>query len=209
MVSSDTVVGIVGAVILTGAMIAVFYYENSNANDGDDGDVGTGANLYSYTFEEHPHPLFSDATGSATAGTAVNIPLNIQNQVPIQDYLYSIAVTVTWTDDEAATPLNGADTFSLALNDGTTNLATADSGASPRTMTYTLDVPKPADVTARGDTPEAANASLMADYPETVDYSNLSLVVTLTGTGAQAAQIDNQNSFTYTVIVSYWKPILV
>jgi hypothetical protein len=56
MAATDTIIGIVGAVVLVAVMVGVFVYEYNNVPDDNGGDPGT-----------EPHVVYQNYTGSGTA----------------------------------------------------------------------------------------------------------------------------------------------
>lgn len=108
--NKDTVVGILGAVILVAAMVGIFYYEGTQAPSGvatgpttPGAPPGGSANL---TVSDGPR-LASDGSQPAGATVTKNVTIN-------QTGVRRVEFTLTWTDD-ASQPPGGPDTLKLTV----------------------------------------------------------------------------------------------
>jgi len=211
VVSSDTVVGIVGAVILTGAMIAVFYYENSNAGESGAADIGEGSNLYTYRFAQTNNT--TETVDPMT--TSGNGPGNFNFDLPA--YVYSIHVIVEWQNDGGGLPQplqSGRDTLRvLLINEAGTELENdqGNSGSIELTHAHQDDntTPPEGGMRVAADSEADANQTLEQNLSSMHGAGRWTVRVEFVngGTGATAGQ-DTTEQFTATVHYSYWKPEL-
>lgn len=115
MVSSDTIVGIVGAVILTGAMVAVFYYEADREDPGAGGDIGSGSELFQARFVDHEH---ADGEPSISEDIALSEDNTWSEGMEVPPYSYGIHVEVEWDDHELQEAgLVGAPSYTIEILD--------------------------------------------------------------------------------------------
>lgn len=217
MVSSDTVVGIVGAVILTGAMIAVFYYENNTVDDGG-AIIGEGGNVYTFQYEQQNEtPVESKTVTVSQVGGSQDVTFDLPA------YVFNVHAVVTWseTGDQAPDPLaSGMDAATVQLlNEGGTELD-KQTGRSGELMVHhghddpadTNTTPPQMTVQVRGDSPEDAEANLKneTEGEDAHGVGTWTIKITLddTGDSGTAGQTDTSNDFTVTVTYSYWAPVL-
>jgi hypothetical protein len=107
--NKDTVVGILGAVILVAAMVAIFYYEGTQAPAGT--ATGGGGNLPPGTTFRETSAAGPSASGNAQGGTPAegDIMVNATNVTAIE-------FTLTWIDDVPdPTTASGNDEFSVTI----------------------------------------------------------------------------------------------
>lgn len=164
----DTVVGIVGAVILIAAMVGVFYYEGTN-----EAVTGTGGSGWTVTWP-------TATTGGPSANGQTNEGQTSSQKVMIDaSNLTKVEFTLTWTDD-----VGSADEFILKVTPPGGGAAKEASGsASP--LTVTIDgcngVPSEDDV---GGSDEADAQSRLARTHTTSGCSGEYAVdITLTTAG--------------------------
>lgn len=122
----DTVVGIVGAVILVTAMVGVFYYERNVAATPTTGDDGPATNTTGPT-----------ATGTVAVGATESKLLNVTSATA-----RNITFTLTWT------ATNGADTLQLTVAPPTGSGILEGAISDPSdtgTITVTVAVPEGAN----------------------------------------------------------------
>lgn len=99
--NKDTVVGILGAVILVAAMVAIFYYEGTQVPGGTGGAGGTGGTGGNALYRT------ANATGPTASGQnteEVTVDIAQQN-------LTAVEFLVTWQDDANTDP----DTFRVTV----------------------------------------------------------------------------------------------
>jgi hypothetical protein len=182
MVSSDTVVGIVGAVILTGAMIAVFFYEAGRAPDLPGADFGEGAERFTYTF----------ANATATVS--------------------EVHLTLTWdavTAPQVGAELRNPQ-FSVAIFEGETQRGQAAAGGSPREVhiTFAANESRPADIIVAAENQTHAQAQVDA-RTASMAATHWTIVVTLVDDGYPdevPAQLRDASSYTLAASVRHWSP---
>lgn len=122
MVSTDTVIGVVGAVVLAGAMVAVFYYESQNPTLDTAGAVGEGSQTYAVTWNETT--MSDDA-----AGTNLNEGDSQEHDIEIPAFTARVTITLTWTDnDPRPVSPSGPDTFRIVVTNSTGGEICAGSG---------------------------------------------------------------------------------
>lgn len=112
MVSTDTVIGVVGAVVLAGAMVAVFYYESQNPTLDTAGAVGEGSNTYAVTWNE-------TAMQASAAGPDVAVNAPQEHDVDIPAFTRLVTIWLNWTDTDARPEQarSGEDEFELTVTD--------------------------------------------------------------------------------------------
>lgn len=218
MATSDTVVGIVGAVVLTAAMVAVFYYENATVDNAPDGAIGTGGIAFVYEYERATETVTE--TGQLAPGGEDRITF----EVPA--YAWAVNATLTWseTDDEtspAAPASSGPDQFELKVvneldaevgtksdRSGKLDVIHFHAGGSsnetskPEQLTVTVmaDDEAEADSTLRNETADGGKHGL-GTWNATVKLIDV-------GTGALAGQQDSGNAYSLEIVIEYWKPVL-
>lgn len=215
MVSSDTVVGIVGAVILTGAMIAVFYYENTNADDTDgDGLIGEGDQTFTFTYVQ------SNATAVAGESKTIgSIGSSQEVTFTLPAYVFDLQATVTWSDDDAAPEQlrTSEDTLKVELiNEAGTVLEMDENANGEITLSHghgasdTNTTPPQKRVRVAADSEEEARQQLQEATADVHGAGTWTLRVTLVSTGSEpgAAQRDATQDFSVTVDYSFWEPQL-
>lgn len=113
--NKDTVVGILGAVILVAAMVAIFYYEGTQVPGGAGGAGGTGGGAGGNALYRTSTVGGPTASGQNTEEVTVDIT---------QANVTAINFTLTWTDDANTDP----DTFRVTVTGptGTTYEGTAE-----------------------------------------------------------------------------------
>ena len=109
MVSSDTIVGIVGAVILTGAMIAVFYYE-ADREEPVTGGIGTGDEQYDFQFVDREQGGPSDSTLMDEGDTW-------EQSWELPPYSVGVHVEVSWSHPLQDTELVGQPGYLIEVLD--------------------------------------------------------------------------------------------
>lgn len=118
----DTVIGIVGAVILVAAMVGVFQYERTRA-PGALGDTPIFNSNFTGPNEQ----------GSLTLGASADAELNVTTQ-----NMTNITFTLTWTPQ--ATP-PGDDTFKLVITPPSgVNATTLEGQSSTGTVTVVIPI---------------------------------------------------------------------
>jgi hypothetical protein len=204
MVSSDTVVGIVGAVILTGAMIAVFFYEAGRAPDLPGADFGEGAERFTYTFANATATV--SETGQLAEGATATFDL------PMPAYAAEVHLTLTW--DAVTAPQVGAELrnpqFSVAIFEGETQRGQAAAGGSPREVhiTFAANESRPADIIVAAENQTHAQAQVDA-RTASMAATHWTIVVTLVDDGYPdevPAQLRDASSYTLAASVRHWSP---
>lgn len=223
MATSDTVVGIIGAVILTGAMVAVFYYENQAGDPGAGAAVGEGAEAFTFTHEQTTTTLI-DAEGQASLGEGTSRSHDFQ----VPAWAYNVTATITWTDDDQpantalGTLVSGPDEFKITLISPSgvrydPQMDTSGSLTSFHFHAIAADVTPPSmTVAARGDDEADALANLEASTADAHGVGSWTVEVNMTNTnddtGRPAGQDppvgqDAGNPYALTVKIEHWKPV--
>lgn len=169
MVATDTIVGIVGAVVLVGVMAGVFVYEYNNqpaGTDGGDGGDGSLGGAFSHLADDEdidgdgiPNGEDPDVDGDGvengndtavafsdtfSATMAENVPPLIVGASPILDIFVGTGNSGVMVEAayEATTP--GQDTVSMQLEDGdgtvVAQASTSPAGAPGEETTLFLEV---------------------------------------------------------------------
>ena len=214
MVSSDTVVGIVGAVILTGAMIAVFVYEN--ADDGDTGEpfLGDGPNRYEFTYQT--------ATVTVQDGTGGNMLGPGQSQTwtfEAPAYVFDMEARITWSETGVTGPVpSGADQFRIELINTTDDVVESDEGrTSPLAAAHGHGTtgdddtrPPQMNVTVMAEDEAQAEQILLNSTKGEHGVGTWTVRVTLLDTGSEATdpQADSGNDYAITIQYGFYKPVL-
>lgn len=159
MVSSDTIVGIVGAVILTGAMIAVFYYEADRDATGAPGDIGMGSEVFQARWVEHDdHPSVDEEDISLSEGASWT------KELPTPPYTYEVHVEVDWDEhDLDGTPLMGDFSYTIeVLDQDADDAEVASTPESPlhHTVNDTKSTPSRMEFTVAANSTEDAEMFL-------------------------------------------------
>ncbi len=222
MVSSDTVVGIVGAVILTGAMIAVFYIEADREDVGPGADLGEGSQTFAFRFTENMtmDPENEDR-GPLAEGEPDDIPLQTQ------PYTFRVFAEVEWAGhDLEDSPAMGSPEFRIDLIEGETGgetenvLQSSSETESPELEFEPNDnksAPERMNLTvAANDQAEARGfVTQYMQEDETVQQSmrDWTIRVTLVDDGLVAdnplsGEQDVEHGYSITVHIEYWYPEL-
>lgn len=161
MVAKDTVIGVVGAVILVAALTGVFYYEGSSA------EAPTGANEYDLSWAslttEGPG-LEGDTDEGETTTETVTVEA---------DNITDVEVVLTWTDDTGS-----PDTFNLTVTSpsGETRSVTGDSEEISVTFEGINEVPS--EDTIAGDSRDDARSQAAHQYTATRGQGDWTVEVT-------------------------------
>lgn len=219
MATSDTVVGIVGAIILTGAMVAVFYYENQTVDEGPGTVIGDGAESFTFTYERSEDPARSGGTtlDGHQASLAEGAEKKWEFDVPA--YAWNVTATIEWEetgDTAATTPLaSGPDTFSLHIVSPTGVEYDPQEGSGGKLTSFHFhateeDVTPPEKtVVVRADSEADAREKLDNSTDEAHGKGTWTAVVELVDTGSgPSADQDAGNEYTITVAYEYWEPVL-
>lgn len=122
LVSSDTIVGIVGAVILTGAMVAVFYYE-ADRDTGTDSDIGSGSQQFQARFVDH-----GDHAPSVDEDITLQEGGEWSQALQVPPYSFGIHVEVSWDEHEFSAVV-GSPSFTIEILDEDGNVVGSDDGS--------------------------------------------------------------------------------
>jgi hypothetical protein len=203
--NKDTVVGILGAVILVAAMVGIFYYEGTQSPQAVAGG-GPGTGPFAVAWKTNTTSL-PDLTGQSAEGDAGS-PQVVR---VAQSNITKVEVVLTWTDDVAN---SGPDQFQLTVRSpsGQTLNASGDSGSVSVLFNPVNAVP---DVNRTGGASEAAAEAALApqytktngtgDWQVTVGMGEAGDVVVPPGTPAcptLPAVCDTGNGWTVTVKVT-------
>lgn len=211
MVSSDTIVGIVGAVILTGAMIAVFYYEADRGDSGAPGDLGEGAELFDFRYTENEHALVDGESATLGEGDSEDY------QLDVPAFSFMIHIEVDWQEHDVP-QLAGDPAFTIEVLDRDDDDAVVDSeeNTSPLHVEMSDDksAPERMNFTVAADN-EAAAQETVDEHMESDEVlateRNWTVRVTLDDDGIDDAtgQISEERTFDITVRISHYVPELV
>ncbi len=210
MVSSDTIVGIVGAVILTGAMIAVFYYEADRGDDGAPGTIGDGAERFDFRFTESDHAFVDSEDQSLTEEDSQDFP------VDVPPYAFKILVEVEWQEHDFP-ELVGEPGYTIeVLDDDADDAVLYTSNASPldEGINDTKSAPQSMDLTVAADSEEEAQETVdeyMQSEEVAANGRNWTVRVTLDDDGIDdpTGQAGQERMFDITVRLSHYVPELV
>lgn len=200
--NKDTVVGIVGAVILVVAMIGVFKYE------GEQGAATLGANAYDVTWAT------GDSNGPTESGTTALKSKSDKTLTLATTNLTKVQFTLAWK------PTNGKDSFKLTVTgpDGEPKPQTvAGDGGSSNSLTLTFDNIQEIPIKAQqfADDETEAQARLAKDHTgrkgtgawtvtvEFTDATGIQLVP-----GAPPVQQDQNVAWTLKTITTTYAPKL-
>lgn len=215
MVSSDTVVGIVGAVILTGAMIAVFYIEADREDPGPGVDLGQGAQTFSFRYTENTMTDYDDVSGGPLPqGQSDNLPLE---GLP---FTFSVHAQIEWAGHELAdTPLMDTPEFRIELIDRDADDAVLQSatGSGPELMFEPNDnqsAPERMNLTVAADNLAEAQDFVAQFMQEDADVQqsvrNWAIRVTLVDDGVVAEDPlgtgQTNQGYSITVHIDHWYP---
>lgn len=191
--NKDTVVGILGAVILVAAMVGIFYYEGTQApgatgTPGGGGAGGAGSGAFRLA-----NATLTGGSGNLAAGGTQDISVNVTQQ-----NVASTTFTLTWTD-EANLPQNAPDEFRIVV--------TPPGGGAPREATGTTS-PLTVSFTNVNGQPASATAA-----PSTNGTGTWMVTVELVTVGqpgglplpGQVPVSDQGNSFDLAASASYWQ----
>lgn len=158
--NKDTVVGILGAVILVAAMVAIFYYEGTQVPGGTGGAGGTGGGAGGNALYRTSTAAGPTASGQNTEEVTVDIT---------QANVTAINFTLTWTDDVAQ---SDPDTFRVTVTGptGTTYEGTAEGSDGGEGVVVRIS--------PINSVPAAANAA-----PATLGQGTWTVSVELVGAG--------------------------
>ncbi len=216
LATSDTVVGIIGAVILTGAMVAVFYYENQAGTDAPGASIGTGAETFTFVYEEATTRAIDAET---QAELAVGATRTHTFQVPA--YAYNVSATIEWTDGDQpigglGQTASGPDEFKITLISPSGVRYDPQEGTSPLTSFHfhatEVDVTPPqTTVVVRGDDAAAAETQLAESTADAHGVGTWTVEVNMTNVNDNTGRpvgADAGNDYTLTVVYEHWKPVL-
>jgi len=162
----DTVVGILGAVILVAAMVGIFYYEGTQVPGGTSTVGGNGSTLrVNWTSVPVDGPQQQGSTNEG-GSSDTSVSLNQTN-------ITSIEFMLQWTDD---IPNSGPDHFRMTVTPPNgTNISGADAEGD---ASFSVNIPV-------GSAPNATTASALqlAQWVSTKGMGNWTVHIELTNAG--------------------------
>lgn len=182
--NKDTVVGILGAVILVAAMVGIFYYEGTQAPTGvanGPGGPATNPSVRANLTTVDGPKLSSDGSQPAGPGVTKNVTIN-------QSGVRKVEFTLTWTDDNSAAP------------------------GGPDTLKLTVTPPSGAGATAKSDSKDTGTITLSFENLTAAASGQWAVTVEVTSTGDQAPPVpspiplpisDTGNSWSLATKVGY------
>ncbi len=205
--NKDTIVGIVGAVILVGAMVGVFWYEGTQAS-------ALGAERFAVNFPNQAGS-FPEVKGSTLEGQSTTQTISVDRA-----NLTSLEFSLAWTDDEAGT---AADQFILTVEspDGSISRSKgpATSPISVAIDSATLGQAAPEPKTENGRNEADAASRVAAAHTGTAGNGNWTVTIEMSqagkGTcapqpvGCPAGQGDTGNSWTLKVAYTAYQAQLL
>lgn len=196
MVSKDTLIGIVGAVILVAAMAGVFWYEGANA-----GGAGSQRFDVQWSTATMDGPTVEGETqeGESTDETVELTTANITE----------VSFTLSWSDD-----VGDPDTFRITVTspDGSLmNSTEGDSGEIRVAFPGVNDLPP--EKTVLADSEEDARAQLADQHTKTLGQGEWQVTIELVEAGdfdptgqGPPLQEDTGNSWELTTRVTAYEP---
>lgn len=147
MVTKDTIIGVVGAVILVAALTGVFYYEGSSAEGAGGGsqwDV-----TWATETEEGPS---ADGSTDEDETTEETLAVSATNMT-------DATFTLTWTDDQGS-----PDTFNLTVTSPTGETRSAEGDSEEISVTFEGVNEVPEEATVPGDSESEAREQAASQY---------------------------------------------
>lgn len=199
MVAKDTIIGIVGAVILVAALVGVFYLEGSQG-----GAAGGTPNEVSWTDRSLDGPELS---GETEEGSSTNDTLPVPH-----GNLTTFDVVLTWTDD-----IGDPDRFRLTVTSPDGALVKEAEGESGRLNVTFPDVNTvPPETTVYGDSEDDARSKVAQQHTRTRGMGNWTVTIELVDAGdfspipgGPPAQEDTSNTWELTSEITVYEPELV
>ncbi|PKK86499.1 MAG: hypothetical protein CVT48_00755 [Thermoplasmata archaeon HGW-Thermoplasmata-1] len=198
MVSKNTIVGIVGAVILTGALAGIMYYENSTFEGTP---YENPADAYAITWKEASGSMADETkTGADGTATAVTRAIEVRN-------LKSVTFELSWTDDESA--MSGSDELVIKVTAPSGATATYTPGqsasgtSSPLTVTANLNE-MPENVILEAESEADAKAKAGGDNGSGIWTIEVTVNV---NSALPMLPIDTGNDWTLKTSYAYFDPV--
>jgi hypothetical protein len=174
--NKDTVVGILGAVILVAAMVGIFYYEGTQSPSTV--AVG-GTGPFAVTWKSDMTSLAA-VTGQSPLGQGASKTVNVSAM-----NLTKAEFTLTWTNDPSPGPGPNHLTLAVKTPDGRTFNASSNTGTVTVSVTPINPVPS---VNRTGGNAEAdAQAALASAYTATNGTGTWTVTVTYDAAEGQTA----------------------
>jgi hypothetical protein len=197
LVSSDTIVGIVGAVILTGAMVAVFYYEADREDPGT-GGIGSGAERFEFTFSEERDRMV-ETSGSLEEGASWT------QELTLPAYSFALHVEVDWSHALQGSPLLGDHSYTIEILDRDADGAVvASTSSSPlhHEMEDDMAAPPSLSLTVSADSEEEAHG-FMAEHMQSDEVRHnerhWTLRITLEDDGMDVPDLTGEGQWSFDV----------
>lgn len=208
MVASDTVVGIVGAVVLVAVMAGVFVYEYNNPAT-DDGVSGGGASLHEFT-EQYPA---LDATQDLDGDGKSNLmddDMDGDGTVNANDTDVGVSKAISGMRSQAVMGPDAGQSFPFYVGNGSvhtvatiTYTRTAPPVGTAGTPTFTATIVNDAGETVATSTPSGTSSvTLTAEIAEGLPYGNYTVVV-------KQSTPSPGGAFSGTVDVHYEAPVVL
>lgn len=166
MVAKDTIIGIVGAVILVAALTGVFYYEGSSAEGAD------GANEYDLTWDTRT------TDGPGVDGETQEEETTTETLTVEAANITEATFTLTWTDDTGS-----ADTFNVTVTSPAGETESASGDSEELSVTFENINTVPPDGTVSGDSEEDARSQAADQYTATRGQGDWTVEITCENAG--------------------------
>jgi len=213
MVSTDTVIGVVGAVVLAGAMVAVFYYESQNPTLDSANAVGEGALTFdvAWNMTEMPGQANGPELNAQTSPSQ-------EHELTVPSFTTNVTLTLVWTDNDARPQQlrSGPDTFRIVVTDQDGNEICRQEGANPAGGEGRLTCAYTNSSVEQPTTPRRVRGNDTADAQRQLDEAvggamTWTVTVTLVSTGEQAPNqlpsqlpTDRTNAYRLDWTINHW-----